>query len=80
MVENQNKNELNTWSLLYVMKSPVTRQKYQKRLEKFFDFLGLEGKRRFLLMEQRMNVMIRLLTYLDNISYFYQGIYNNRKI
>jgi len=21
----------------------VTRQKYQKRLEKFFDFLGLEG-------------------------------------
>ena len=26
------------------MKSPVTRQKYQKRLEKFFDFTGLEGK------------------------------------
>ncbi len=25
------------------MKSPVTRQKYQKRLEKFFDFIGLEG-------------------------------------
>ena len=25
------------------MKSPVTRQKYQKKLEKFFDFRGLEG-------------------------------------
>lgn len=25
------------------MKSPVTRQKYQKRLEKFFDFIGLDG-------------------------------------
>ena len=25
------------------MKSPVTRDKYQKRLGKFFDFLGLEG-------------------------------------
>jgi hypothetical protein len=25
------------------MKSPVTRQKYQKRLEKFFEFLGMEG-------------------------------------
>ncbi len=25
------------------MKSPVTREKYQKRLEKFFDSLGLEG-------------------------------------
>ena len=25
------------------MKSPVTREKYQKRLEKFFDFIGLKG-------------------------------------
>ena len=25
------------------MKSPVTREKYQKRLGKFLDFLGLEG-------------------------------------
>jgi len=33
-----------TWSLyLYALKSPVTRQKYSKRIEKFFDFLGLEG-------------------------------------
>jgi integrase len=41
---DNNNEELNTWSLyLYAMKSPVTRQKYQKRLEKFFDFLELEG-------------------------------------
>jgi integrase len=43
--ENQNYNELDPWSLyLYAMKSPVTREKYQKRLEKFFDFLGLKGE------------------------------------
>ena len=53
MVEFENNNagkrvnpyQVDTWSLyLYAMKSPVTRQKYQKRLEKFFDFLGLEGQ------------------------------------
>jgi integrase len=45
VVENQfNNQEQDTWSLyLYALKSPVTRQKYQKRLEKFFDFLGMEG-------------------------------------
>ena len=45
MVENQsNRVEQDIWSLyLYALKSPVTREKYQKRLEKFFDFLGLEG-------------------------------------
>jgi hypothetical protein len=47
VVENQyqnNNNEQDTWSLyLYALKSPVTRQKYQERLEKFFDFLGMEG-------------------------------------
>ncbi|MER5174410.1 MAG: hypothetical protein ABJB76_02120 [Candidatus Nitrosocosmicus sp.] len=43
MVENNNEG-LDLWSLyLYALKSPVTREKYQKRLEKFFDFLGLEG-------------------------------------
>ena len=26
------------------MKSPVTKEKYTKRLEKFFDFLKLQGK------------------------------------
>ncbi len=42
--QNNNQEELDSWSLyLYAMKSPVTREKYQKRLEKFFDSLGLEG-------------------------------------
>jgi hypothetical protein len=32
------------WTLyLYAMKSPVTREKYQKRFGKFLDFLGSEG-------------------------------------
>ena len=46
MVENNNQNNIDQdiWSLyLYALKSPVTREKYQKRLEKFFDFLGLDG-------------------------------------
>jgi hypothetical protein len=44
VVENNNR-ELDLWSrYLYALKSPVTREKYQKRLEKFFDFLGLDGK------------------------------------
>jgi hypothetical protein len=48
VVENQNKNdsiEQDVWSLyLYAMKSPVNREKYQKRLEKFFNFINLEGQ------------------------------------
>jgi len=37
-------SELDTWSLyIYAMKSPVTREKYQRRLDKFFDFIGLKG-------------------------------------
>ena len=40
----QIKSESDTWTLyLYAMKSPVTRDKYQKRLGKFFDFLKLDG-------------------------------------
>ena len=43
MVE-QNTGELGIWSLhLYAMKSPITRVKYIARLEKFIDFLKLEG-------------------------------------
>ncbi len=39
-----NPEELDLWSLyLYALKSPVTREKYQKKLEKFFDFQGLDG-------------------------------------
>lgn len=42
--QNNNQQDFDSWSLyLYAMKSPVTREKYQKRLEKFFDSLGLEG-------------------------------------
>lgn len=38
-------NESNILSLyLYAMKSPVTRQKYQKSLEKFFGYLEIDGK------------------------------------
>jgi integrase len=47
VVGNQNNNgmEQGVWSLyLYAMKSPVTREKYQKRLEKFFDFINIKGK------------------------------------
>jgi hypothetical protein len=40
----QLESDSNPWTLyLYSMKSPVTRDKYQKRLGKFFDFIGLEG-------------------------------------
>ena len=40
----QLESDSSPWTLyLYAMKSPVTRDKYQKRLGKFFDFLGIEG-------------------------------------
>jgi integrase len=42
-VEQQLESESDHWTLyLYAMKSPVTRDKYQKRLGKFFDFIGLD--------------------------------------
>ena len=45
IVEQNNKQEQNVWSLyLFALKSPVTREKYQKRLERFFNFLGLDGR------------------------------------
>ena len=44
MKVEQIESDSNPWTLyLYAMKSPVTRDKYQKRLGKFFDFLRLEG-------------------------------------
>ena len=56
MVEYNNQ-ELDTWSLyLYAMKSPVTRDKYQKRLEKFFDSLGLEG----ITIEEKSRVFVNI--------------------
>ena len=50
LVEQNNNNnngnkEPDIWSLyLFALKSPVTREKYKIRLEKFFNFLDLEGK------------------------------------
>ncbi len=42
MKVEQLESDLDHWRLyLYAMKSPVTRDKYQKRLGKFFDFLRL---------------------------------------
>jgi integrase len=38
------------------MKSPVTREKYQKRLEKFFNFIGLEGQT----IEEKSRVFVKL--------------------
>ena len=48
MVENQvnNNQDQDKWSVyLYALKSPATRQKYQKRLEKILDFLEMEGSK-----------------------------------
>jgi hypothetical protein len=50
-VEQENNNinikdsqELGIWSLyLFALKSPVTREKYKTRLDKFFNFIGLKG-------------------------------------
>ena len=45
MTELKNQeDELSIWKLyLYALKSPLTGEKYQGRIEKFFDFSGLEG-------------------------------------
>lgn len=61
--KNSKDEEINIWSLhLYAMKSPVTRQKYQKRLEKFFDFLELTGNT----IEEKSNSFIKLSREKDN--------------
>ena len=45
VIELKNNEELSIWKLyLFALKSPLTEEKYQKRIEKFFDFIGLEGK------------------------------------
>ena len=44
MKVEQLESESDHWTLyLYTMKSPVTRDKYEKRLGKFFDFVRLEA-------------------------------------
>lgn len=61
--DENNNEEIDTWSLyLYAMKSPVTREKYQKRLEKFFDFLELEGNT----IEEKSISFIKLSKVKDN--------------
>jgi hypothetical protein len=45
VIDHQNNVELNIWQLyLYSLKSSQTRKKYQGRLDKFFHFVGVEGK------------------------------------
>jgi hypothetical protein len=40
----KNDEELGIWRLyLFALKSPLTREKYQNRMEKFFDFIALDG-------------------------------------
>jgi len=48
------------------MKSLVTRQKYQKRLEKFFDFLELAGHT----IEEKSTLFIKLSNEKDNAWIF----------
>ena len=44
IIKQNNGLDTNVWSLyIFALKSPITREKYQARLEKFFDFLGLGG-------------------------------------
>lgn len=55
---NKNSWETDLWSLyLYALKSPASREKYQKRLEKYFDFLGMEG----LTVEEKSESFVRKL-------------------
>jgi hypothetical protein len=45
VIELKNNEEFGIWKLyLFALKSPLIREKYQKRMEKFFDFLGLKGQ------------------------------------
>jgi hypothetical protein len=37
-------DELEPWSLfIYAMKAPMTRDRYQTRVAKFFEFVGIDG-------------------------------------
>ena len=52
---------------LFAMKSPVTKQKYQKRLEKFFDFLQIEVRT----IEEKSKVFIKK----DCNGFFYSRLF-----
>ena len=57
MKVEQLESDLDHWRLyLYAMKSPVTRDKYQKRLGKFFDFIRLEGST----IEDKSKVFVKI--------------------
>ena len=76
MVENQDINniEQDVWSLyLYALKSPVTRQKYQKRLEKFFDFIGMEG----LTVEDKSKSFIKIMHTVEENNNNSQWVFNS---
>ncbi|HEY6166264.1 MAG TPA: hypothetical protein VIW25_15290 [Nitrososphaeraceae archaeon] len=42
MVESTGSEQLDPWSLyIYAMKAPMTRDRYETRLAKFLDFIGM---------------------------------------
>jgi site-specific recombinase XerC len=62
----QLESDPNPWTLyLYAMKSPVTRDKYQKRLGKFFDFLRVEGST----IEDKSRVFVEMATRESNWTF-----------
>jgi hypothetical protein len=55
--------ELDPWSLfIYAMKAPMTRDRYQTRVAKFFDFAGISGTT---LEEKARNSAALLLCFLE---------------
>ncbi len=57
MKVEQLESESDHWTLyLYAMKSPVTRDKYQKRIGKYFDFIRLEGNT----IEEKSKVFVEI--------------------
>ena len=69
-IEQVESNESNPWTLyLYAMKSPVTTDKYQKRLGKFFDFLRLEGRT----IEEKSRVFVGMAR-KDNSNWTFNNI------
>ncbi len=45
MIDKQKNAEYDVWKLyLFELKSPMTRQKYQGRIKKFFNYCGIEGE------------------------------------
>jgi hypothetical protein len=56
--------ELDPWSLyIYAMKSPMTRNRYQTRLAKFFDFIELTGST----LDDRARTFAKRSKYIYNI-------------